>query len=132
MIRSLTIIAVTAVALAACTPQVPDIRGAGFYAKHCTSCHGRSAQGDGPLAAQYGTPPTNLTLLSQRNGGTFPTEEVMAQVNGYTGRHQLNGMPEFGQDLDGPTVDWVSETGQIIPTPKALLDLTSYLESIQE
>jgi hypothetical protein len=29
-------------------------------------------------------------------------------------------------------VDWVSSTGEVIPTPQALIDLAGYLESIQQ
>lgn len=119
-------------ALSACATSSPTVRGADLYAKHCTSCHGTSGQGDGPLAADLGKMPANLTLLAQKNGGDFPTEEVIAQVFGYTGRHQLGGMPEFGQDIAGPTVDWVSASGKVIPTPRALIDLARYLEGIQQ
>ena len=133
MIRSLPFVVLIAVVLAACTPpSVPETRGAFLYAKHCADCHGKSAKGDGPLAAEFGVMPANLTLLSQRNGGVFPSEGVMAQIYGYPGRHQFGGMPEFGQELNGPIIDWVAESGAIIATPQALIDLKTYLESIQQ
>jgi mono/diheme cytochrome c family protein len=132
MIRSLPFVAMIAVVLGACSPSVPETRGANLYGKHCAACHGKSANGDGPLAAEIGLMPANLTLLSQRNGGVFPSEDVMAQIYGYPGRHQFGGMPEFGRNLSGPIVDWVSESGEIIATPQALIDLKTYLEGIQQ
>lgn len=126
------LVSAVALSLTACTQQAPDKRGAELYATYCTSCHGTSGQGDGPLAASFGKPPANLTLISRRNGGAFPTEDVMAQINGYKGRHQFGGMPEFEQDLNGPMVDWVSASGEVIKTPQGLIDLARYLESIQQ
>ncbi|MEH6644832.1 c-type cytochrome [Sulfitobacter sp.] len=132
MIRSLPVIAMLGLALSACAQhQPPQVRGAAFYAKYCTSCHGTSAQGDGPIAASFRVPPANLTLISERNGGVFPIEDVMAQINGYEGRHQFGGMPEFQKDLNGPVVDYVAASGEVIKTPKALIDMASYLENIQ-
>lgn len=133
MIRSLPYIAFLGLALSACTQQQPpQARGAAFYAKYCTSCHGTSAQGDGPVAASFRVPPANLTLISERNGGVFPTEDVMAQINGYEGRHQFGGMPEFQKDLNGPMVDYMTASGEVIATPQALIDIASYLEDIQQ
>ncbi|MDG1066887.1 MAG: cytochrome c [Sulfitobacter sp.] len=120
------------VTLTACVSPEPQTRGADIYSKHCTSCHGQTALGDGPRSADLGVQPANLTLLSKRNGGTFPIEEVMAQIHGYSGRHQFGAMPEFGQDLAGPMVDWVAKSGEVIPTPKGLIDLAAYLEGIQK
>lgn len=129
---ALPLVTLAALALGACTQQAPQARGAAFYAKYCTSCHGTSAQGDGPLAASFRVAPANLTLIAERNGGIFPTEDVMAQINGYKGRHQFGGMPEFEQDLTGPVIDWVSSTGEVIKTRQALIDVAAYLESIQQ
>lgn len=134
MIRTITALPLLALAITACTaalPTAPKPSGASLYQKHCTSCHGTTGQGDGPRAASFAIPPANLTLLSDRNGGTFPTADVMAQINGYSGRHQMGGMPEFEEVLQSPIIDWTSPTGEVIPTPEALLALATYLESIQ-
>lgn len=124
--------ALLVLALSACAPPAPQARGADLFARHCTSCHGRGGEGDGPLASDLAVHPANLTLLSERNGGVFPTEDVIAQVHGYTGRTQFGTMPEFGRDISGPMVDWVADSGEVIPTPQGLIDLARYLESIQQ
>jgi len=123
---------IVALAVSACTSPAPQKRGADIYAKQCTSCHGQTAQGNGPRTNDRSVKPAKLTLLSKRNGGVFPVEGVIAQIHGYAGRHQFGAMSEFGQDLTGPMVDWVSSTGEVIPTPQALIDLAGYLESIQQ
>ncbi|WP_299557361.1 hypothetical protein [uncultured Sulfitobacter sp.] len=41
-------------------------------------------------------------------------------------------MPKFGPQFGGTMVDNVSTSGDIIPTPKALIDLARYCESIQQ
>lgn len=129
-IATLSLLTITACTAGMVDPQKPS--GAQLYNKHCTSCHGRTAQGDGPRAASFGITPTNLTLITQRNGGTFPTADVMAQINGYSGRHQMGGMPEFEEVIQSPIIDWTAPSGEVIPTPQALLALATYLESIQQ
>ena len=120
------------VVLSACAPPAPKVRGADLFARHCTSCHGRSGEGDGPQANDLAVQPANLTLLSERNGGVFPFEDVIAQVHGHTGRSAFGMMPEFGRDMSGPMVDYVAASGEVIATPQGLIDLARYLESIQQ
>ncbi len=135
MLRSCASLSLVLLTISACTASMidmPKATGAQLFDKHCTSCHGRTAEGDGPLASSVAIPPSNLTLISQRNGGTFPTADVMAQINGYAGRHQLGGMPEFEEVLQSPNVDWTAPSGEVIPTPQALIALATYLESIQQ
>lgn len=135
MLRSYTSLSLMLLIISACTASMIDMpkpSGAQLFDKHCTSCHGQTGEGDGPLASGFAIPPSNLTLIRERNGGTFPTEDVMAQINGYAGRHQLGGMPEFEEVLQSPDVDWTAPSGVVIPTPQALLALATYLESIQQ
>lgn len=135
MINKLVALPLIALAISACTANLAPSQtasGANLFAKHCTSCHGTSARGDGPLASGFDIAPANLTVIAQRNNGLFPTAEVMAQINGYTGRHQTGGMPEFEEVIQSPLVDWTSPTGEVIPTPRLLLALATYLESIQQ
>ena len=35
--------------------------GGDLYAKHCSSCHGEHGEGDGPAAAAFNPPPSDLT-----------------------------------------------------------------------
>lgn len=121
-------------ALVACAQTVSNSsleRGREVYQGYCVSCHGGAGRGDGPLAADLPVRPANLTMLAALNDGVFPTSDVMAKIYGYPGRYQADVMPEFGPVLDGPTVSWTDEAGVKLDTPQALLDLATYLQSLQ-
>lgn len=127
--------------LLACTPEpsgvntasMPDrTDGAAFFAQNCTSCHGVSGKGDGPLAAGLDGVPADLTQLSASNGGSFPAARALAYIYGDPMKgHLARVMPEFGdamaQDLVPVEID-----GILTPTPRALAGLLAYLESIQQ
>lgn len=107
-------------------------RGAQFFAANCAGCHGADARGyDGPQR-DWTTPPPDLTLLSRRNGGTFPEIETLATVYGpaYHNRHS-SIMPEFGEGDLGPMVVVEVEQGIGTPIPTELIALSAYLKSIQ-
>ncbi|MEM7489566.1 MAG: cytochrome c [Pseudomonadota bacterium] len=116
-------------ALAACqvqseAPRTDPARGLALFQQDCASCHGADAGGaEGP----------DLTGLAARNGGTFPTTRVLAQIDGL-GRHGDPDavMPEFGAGDMGPTVVVEFEEGIGTPVPADLLALARYLETVQD
>lgn len=125
--RILTILAI--VGLAACVEEPIDGRTA--YLENCASCHGVDGTGDGPLARGLSTAPPDLTTIAARNGGVFPTNQVMSTIDGLDrGEHFSAAMPEFGAGDMGATVI-VEEDGLGTPVPMQLLALAEYLESIQ-
>lgn len=71
------------------------------FASSCAVCHGAEAKGDGPLRPFLVKPPSDLTTLARRNGGTFPTREVMdvidGRASGRIGSHGTRDMPVWGQ-----------------------------------
>lgn len=125
--RQLSVAAV--LALSACVGETETQPGREIYKSYCVTCHGSSGQGNGPLAQDLPVRPADLTRLAVRNEGAFPYSGVMARVYGYPG--QFHVMPEFGPVLEGPTVMWRDETGGVVETPRALLDLARYLETLQ-
>ena len=64
----------------------------------CGPCHGRTGIGDGPVVASLNTKPSNLTLLKQRAGGEFPSDEVFKRVDGrdFPAAHGTPEMPVWG------------------------------------
>ena len=76
-------------------------RGRREYASSCAVCHGAEAKGDGPLRPFLVKRPTDLTTLAKRNGGTFPTREVMEMIDGRSapkiGSHGTREMPVWGR-----------------------------------
>jgi mono/diheme cytochrome c family protein len=121
-------------ALGACVETempAPD-EGRALFMQHCAACHGPGAQGDGPLAAELGLMPADLTRIAQRNGGALPRAQVMSTIDGYARSDAPDGMPEFGVLLEGDLVPFDSGDGMQTPTPRKLVALLEYLESIQE
>lgn len=118
------------VALAGCVAEPNP--GQELYESYCVACHGKGGQGDGPMAGNLPVPPADLTALSLANDGVFPMSEVMAQVHGYPSQFHERIMPEFGPLLAGREVQWTDETGAVVTTPAALLDLARYIETLQQ
>ncbi|MBV7394006.1 c-type cytochrome [Mameliella sediminis] len=106
--------------------------GARIYAANCAYCHGASGQGDGALGADLPVPPPDLTRLSSANGGIFPAERVLETIHGYPGKFHRGSMPEFRDELSSPVVEWRAPSGEVIMTPKGLLDVLTYVEALQE
>jgi mono/diheme cytochrome c family protein len=101
--------------------------GSEMFNSYCAACHGKDAKGDGPAASALKVPPSNLTLLAQKNGGKFPAGHV-AQVlrGGLTAAHGSVDMPTWG-----PLFRSVSERSDAIVQMR-ISNLIHYLESIQE
>lgn len=123
--------------LAACV--LPGVKteeqttGAEDYSTYCAGCHGAGGMGDGEMAAGLGKRPANLTTLSARNDGVFPTTRVMAKVWGYTGgRDGGRVMPQFSALLDGAMVPYDGGDGIMTPTPIRLVELAEHLKTLQK
>lgn len=121
-----------ALALAGCMAEPPGrAPGAESFAGLCSSCHGAGGRGDGPVAGDLPVPPADLTTLAARNGGVFPRDAVIAQVYGYPGRYHAGIMPEFGPLFGGATVTLTTADGAQVETPRALVQLVDYVQSLQ-
>ncbi|WP_333713561.1 c-type cytochrome [Yoonia sp.] len=126
--RYLALLAV--LGLVACVEEPIDGRTA--YLENCASCHGADGKGDGPLARGLAVAPPDLTTIAARNGGVFPTDQVMSTIDGLDrGTHFSAAMPEFGAGDMGETVI-VEQDGLGTPVPMQLLLLADYLQSIQQ
>ena len=72
-------------------------RGAPLYSEHCASCHGLDGTGNGPMARTLRHAPPDLTRLSQRNAGVFPSARVRRIVEGRdVESHGDRDMPVWG------------------------------------
>jgi len=58
------------------------VDGAREYRTYCAVCHGVDGRGGGPMADRLTRPPTDLTLLARKNGGSFPETVVYQIVDG--------------------------------------------------
>ena len=73
--------------------------GRQYFVRYCSSCHGLEGRGDGPTVAALRAPPADLTRIAQRRGGTFPTAEIAAYIDGRTSvpAHGSREMPVWGE-----------------------------------
>ncbi|MHC0053888.1 c-type cytochrome [Actibacterium sp. D379-3] len=108
-------------------------RGGPLFRQHCATCHGIGARGDGPMAAILTVDVPDLTRLAVRNGGDFPTLQVIAAIDG---RSQLRGhggpMPVFGFALGGGSVALDFPDGSVMETSADILALARWLNSVQQ
>ncbi|MDD3652369.1 cytochrome c [Immundisolibacter sp.] len=91
----------SAVALAAPFSDETMARARRDYNKYCASCHGPEGHGDGPVAQSMKAMPADITVLSQKNNGEFPTERVRDIIDGRADvkAHGPRTMPVWGEEL---------------------------------
>lgn len=112
----------------------PD-QGRREYMNSCAACHGADAKGNGPLKASLQKPPTDLTLLAQRNGGVFPTQRVHQVIDGRgdVKSHGTREMPVWGERFAnqgwGESFDTSYNADAYVAA--RLLLLTDYLNRVQ-
>ena len=131
---SLMMACLAAGVVAGCAPEeMPRASdGRALFMENCAVCHGADAKGNGPMARAMGTPPLDLTLIAARNGGVFPTVAVLSKVDGYTRAEQdFPDIPEFGGLLEGDLLPLDTGDGVMTPTPRKLVALLEYVESLQ-
>ncbi len=94
-----------------------------WYSNYCASCHGRDGEGNGPVAASLNRHPANLTLLSVKNSGTFPTQRIAEVIDGRreVAAHGPREMPVWGRAVRfGPSI--------VHARVRAILDYVSTLQ----
>lgn len=134
-LRTLTLVIVlafTAWPLVTIAEEEPGnaARGRAAFNLYCSSCHGKSAQGDGPVAATLKTLPTDLTQLAASNGGKFPADQTYAYIDGRNAvpAHGPSDMPVWGLSFQNRGQD----TDQEAMVRHKIKDLVAYIESLQD
>jgi mono/diheme cytochrome c family protein len=132
-LRTLALIA-SLIPLAACVKSAlpePEPTGAQDFANYCASCHGAGGKGDGPAAAGLDKKPADLTQLAGPDG-KIPMTQVMSKIWGYTRAPDGTLMPRFAPLLESDQmVLFDSGDGIPTPTPRRLVQLAEYLQTIQ-
>lgn len=102
--------------------------GDALYHRFCASCHGPTAQGDGPVAPALKVMVPDLTRIAKRHGGVFPEQQVRRIIDGRTVQppHGARDMPVWGYEFGTALGKDATQT------PEKLIErLTQYLRSIQ-
>ena len=110
---------------AGCEP-LAQISGPALFADNCTQCHGDGGKGGGILAKALELAPPDLTTLTARTGGAFPSEHVL-QILRNGGGHKGDGdkaMPVWAKIF-------AHECGGAYAR-QAVLELERTLKAIQE
>jgi mono/diheme cytochrome c family protein len=102
--------------------------GEEMYKSYCAVCHGTDAKGNGPAAEALKVPPTDLTVLAQKNGGKYPGMKVAAVVRGEEtlAAHGTKEMPIWGH------LFWSMSGGHEAEVQQRVANLNKYIESLQK
>ncbi len=105
-------------------------RGRAAYSLYCSSCHGKTAKGDGPVAATLKVAPTDLTQLANAHGGKYPADRVYARIDGREPviAHGPSDMPVWGMSFQDPG----KVANQEPMVQNRIHDLVAYLATLQD
>lgn len=137
-IRILPPALLAAILAAPASAQTPAEMGRLEYESNCATCHGIGAQGDGPMRPFLVRPPSDLTTLGRRNGGTFPRSAIADLIDGRgvagPGVHGTRDMPVWGRIYR----EQAEQATRGLPMPAEwsvrgrILALVDYLQSLQQ
>jgi mono/diheme cytochrome c family protein len=109
-------------------PHTSATSGKEMYLAYCATCHGKEGKGDGPVASALKVPPADLTTLSKRNNGKFPSLDVANTISGRSGppAHGTKEMPVWGPVF--MNIEHQHESKVRL----RVANLTEYIKSLQE
>jgi mono/diheme cytochrome c family protein len=104
--------------------------GAQLFQRFCASCHGKGADGNGPVAPFFKLRPPDLTQLARRSAGEFPAEKVRQIIDGRQRSlpHGAREMPVWGLELELADAQAANPRKQADANISLLVE---YLRSIQ-
>ena len=99
--------------------------GEEMFKNYCAVCHGATLKGDGPAAAALKTPPADLTILAQRNGGKYPSAKVANTIRGdmNMSSHGNREMPVWGPLFSSMSHGHAAEVQQRIANLNRYIEL---------
>ena len=102
-------------------------RGRAIYLRYCATCHGLTAEGNGPVAQALKTPPTNLRLLSDLYGNPLQEDKVARAIDGRAEvkAHGPRDMPVWGERF------FSESHGDERQVKERIAQLVAYLQSLQ-
>lgn len=127
-------IAATAIALASCETSsyersvIPyQYSGVRLYQVFCSSCHGLTGRGDGPVEPLFRGGVPDLTRIAHKNGGVFPTAQVRSAIDGRAQflAHGSGTMPVWGFEFNEGGRDSRRHSDEMVDR------LVAYLKGLQ-
>jgi len=105
--------------------------GAEMYQQYCASCHGTSADGQGPVAPALKTLPSDLTRIAARRGGDFPDSDIARWIDGRFDvvAHGPRDMPIWGRKFSDTIAEGTNPDDVV---RGRALTLVEYLKTIQK
>jgi mono/diheme cytochrome c family protein len=101
--------------------------GPEMFKTYCAACHGMDGKGGGPAADALKTPPADLTALTQKSGGKFPTGRVVHIIEGVD---EIHAHGSSDMPLWGPIFHSLSPGNDSLVKLR-ISNLTKYIESLQ-
>ena len=107
--------------------NAPSNSGKEMFNSYCAVCHGTDGKGNGPAASAMKTPPVDLTLLSRKNSGKYPSAHVAAVIRGQgtLPSHGNADMPVWG-----PLFSSMSQ-GHPAQVQQRISNLAEYVATLQ-
>jgi mono/diheme cytochrome c family protein len=104
--------------------------GRAHYLRYCGACHGMDGKGDGTVSRSLKLKPVDLTQIQARNKGVFPSDKVMATIDGRAriGAHGDSKMPVWGEIFEKQAA---GEKDRAAASAAKVIAITEYLETIQ-
>lgn len=104
--------------------------GRAHYLRYCAACHGIVGKGDGTVSRSLKLKPVDLTQFKAMNKGVFPSDKVMAAIDGRAriGAHGDSKMPVWGEIFEKQAG---GKKDQAAASAAKVIAITDYLESIQ-
>ena len=102
--------------------------GEEMYKTYCAVCHGVDGKGNGPAVEALKVPPPDLTTLTKRSGGTYPSLKVASIIRGETmlPAHGSKEMPVWG------ALFWRMSQGHESEVQQRISNLGKYIEGMQQ
>ena len=107
---------------------IESLDGPALFQAYCAACHGEEGKGGGPAASVLLKAVPDLTRISQRNGGQFPSDRIQKIISGDgpgIAAHGSREMPIWGPIFR--RIEWDQELSKL-----CINNLTKYLESLQQ
>jgi mono/diheme cytochrome c family protein len=130
----------------AATAKAEDFdAGRAEFQSSCASCHGADGKGKGSVSEQLKVPPPDLTILTKKNNGVFPTNAVYETIYGSKTipAHGTREMPIWGERFNpimnlphivDPTYDALDPSRELreVVVRTRILAVIDYLSRIQQ